>query len=496
MCGLLGVYGNVERQKIIAALRSTAVRGKDSYGYWSLQVPKAKTFSTLESMQTSLQKEPPSPLVFFHSLHAIVGFVPQPLIDPATGSALIANLELYNWKELAIKYNVNVKNDAELLLKLLLTQGIKILDELDGDYAFSFFSKDRIILARDLMGVKPLCYAQTTEGFAFASERKALAALGLPSSQLNELDPCTVLTYILKTKKVTVKRRRFYSLDKKQMKNYEKTAEDSLLQELEAKLTAAVAKRTDGVDHLGILFSGGIDSTVLAMICKKLGKKPILYTAGIDYGGRPIPDLVAAEEVARFLKLPLKKNVISLAEAPAVLKNVMRIIETDDVMKVGVATPFALAATLAQRDKLKVILSGLGSEELFAGYERHQVALQQEQDVNAVCIAGLREMWQRDLYRDDLIMMAHQLELRVPFLDHALIMFSKDLPVRYKITDIQKKIILRKVALTLGLPIVFAERKKLGAQYGSNVDKALEKLAKSDGMAYKHEYLEKLGKSS
>lgn len=493
MCGILGIYGSIEQQKLAAALHLTSVRGKDCYGYWFQQLSEVKTFSSLEKMQTALQKESLHPLVFFHSLHAVVGFVPQPLFDPATGSSLIANLEIYNWKELVEKYKIDAKNDAELLFRLLLTKGTAALDELDGDYAFAFFSKDKIILARDAMGVKPLCYAQMKEGFAFASERKALTALDLEGK---EIDPCTVLTYHTATKKITAKKRLFYTLDKKKIKTYENIVEENVIVELEAKLTAAVAKRIASVDRVGILFSGGIDSTMLAMLCKKLGKKPLLYTAGIDYGGRPIPDLVAAEEVAKFLKLPLKKNIISLAEAPAVLKSVMEIIETDDVMKVGVATPFALASILAQKDKLKVMLSGLGSEELFAGYERHQVALQQKQDVNAVCLAGLREMWQRDLYRDDLIMMYHQLELRVPFLDHGLIMFAKDLPVKYKINGLQKKIILRKAALKLGLPAVFAERKKLGAQYGSNVDKALEKLAKSEGMAYKHDYLKKLWKNN
>ncbi|PIN68614.1 ATP-binding protein, partial [Candidatus Woesearchaeota archaeon CG11_big_fil_rev_8_21_14_0_20_43_8] len=102
---------------------------------------------------------------------------------------------------------------------------------------------------------------------------------------------------------------------------------------------------------------------------------------------------------------------------------------------------------------------------------------------------GLKEIHSRDMYRDDVIMMHHGLELRLPFLDTKLIAFALSIPPMYKIVGDVKKAILREAAMELGLDHDIAYRKKLAAQYGSNFDKALIKLAKKNGFDKKGEYL-------
>ena len=91
--------------------------------------------------------------------------------------------------------------------------------------------------------------------------------------------------------------------------------------------------------------------------------------------------------------------------------------------------------------------------------------------------------------------MAHTVELRLPFLDYDLIRFALSIPEKYKLNKEQNKIILREVAQRIGVPSSFASRKKIAAQYGSNFDKALEKLAKKNGWTSKKEYLQKLNSS-
>ncbi len=489
MCGIFGIFGkNIDVKKAEEEFSKIIHRGKDAIG--KIVVPDK---------------------ILFHCLHAVVNHVNQPITSNA--SLFMANCEIYNWKEVAAKYNFTARNDAELIFLLLEKEGIAVLDELDGGYAFFYQKGNGVYLGRDLIGEKPLCYVFTEDVFAFASEAKALEGYGA----VQHLAPTQSLLYNIKKHILKSTERNFFSLPSETKQNKE-----TILKELETKLLSAVKKRIEALDHFGILFSGGIDSTVLAFLCKTLGKKFTCYTAAFHDGNtREAPDLLQAQAVAKELCFPLKTIVLDLEQTETAVKKVVRIIETTDVMKVGVALPFYFAAQEAHGQR--VLISGLGSEELFAGYQRHldivnsgnYVKLQngihgidnsaicniisginniwkKKGNVNEECLRGLSQLWERDLYRDDLVTMAQTIELRLPFLDHDLIRFALSIPASYKITTEQNKIILRELAVRLGIPEEIAQRKKIAAQYGSNFDKALEKLAKKAGCKTKKEYLENL----
>ena len=150
-------------------------------------------------------------------------------------------------------------------------------------------------------------------------------------------------------------------------------------------------------------------------------------------------------------------------------------------MKLSVACTFWFACARAERDGVRCLFSGLGSEELFAGYERHR----QSTEPNKECLAGLRKMHERDLYRDDVITMHHGIELRLPFLDRALVSYALKVPAKYKIVPddtgkpVDKKI-MRDAAILLGVPSNVAFRPKKAAQYGSWIMKQLMRLAKRE----------------
>ncbi len=460
MCGIFGLFEkNIDKEQAQHSFDMIAHRGKDAFG-------------KIEEKERLL----------LHCLHAVVGNVKQPLV--LGSSVFMTNCEIYNWKQLNTQYKLNAKNDAELLFLLLEKKGLACLDELDGVYAFFYQKEDVVYLARDLIGEKPLCYVYDHTIFAFASEGKALVSYG--KSQF--LLPTEILVYDVKTHKLKKEQHPVFTLPKET-----KDSKEKIVSALEEKMIEAVAKRTHGLSNFGILFSGGIDSTFLAFISKKLGKKFTCYTAAFADGNtRDAPDLVQAQDVAQQLGFSLKTKILSLDETEKAVKEVVRIIETTDVVKVGVALPFYVCAKMAAADGCKVLLSGLGSEELFAGYQRHLDVLKENGDVNAECLRGLSLLWDRDLYRDDLVTMAHTVELRLPFLDYALIRFALAVPVKWKITEQQNKIILRDVAQKLGISQEIASRKKIAAQYGSNFDKALEKLAKKNGCGSKKEYLKSL----
>jgi diphthine-ammonia ligase len=462
MCGIIGVFNHLKAKDIVKkGLKAMKNRGKDG--------------SNIKCFKEDC---------IGHNLHAIVDIVQQPI--EYQGKFLIANCEIYNWKELNEKYKFNAKNDAELLLKLINKKGIneiaKTLNELDGVYAFCYIDNDNIILTRDIIGEKPIWYSHS-DFFAFASEKKALTINNIYDSV--ELNPRKILVYNLKKNKIKYIDKPFFKIKPEHKESLKQIKEKviSLIKE-------SIKKRlTD--KKVGVLFSGGIDSVFIAYILKKMKIDFTCYTAGVDEKGMETPeDIIYAKKAAKELGFKLKILKADLKQTEKLIKDIVPLIETTNVVKVGVALPFYLACKQAKKDKVKVIFSGLGSEEIFAGYERHMNC----NNVNNECISGLLKMYERDLYRDDVVTMANSIELRLPFLDLKLIEYALKIPAKYKINSEQKKIILRMCADDLGIKKEFTTRKKKAAQYGSKFDRAIEKLAKKNKFKYKADYLNSLAK--
>ena len=252
-----------------------------------------------------------------------------------------------------------------------------------------------------------------------------------------------------------------------------------------SSLFSAMKKRTSKLKKFGILFSGGIDSSLIALIAKNQNCDFICYSVGLENS----KDLTSAEEVAVNLGLKLKTKVISLKEAEGTIKKVVKILrENANVVNVGVASVVFSAAENAKNDKINILFSGLGSEEIFAGYQRHKAA----KDINEECWNGLKTMWGRDFKRDYLIAKALKIKMLTPFLDEEVIKSAMQIPGEWKIKGDVVKYVLREAAVEIGLLKEFAFRKKLAAQYGSNFDKAIEKLARKNGFKYKKDYLDSL----
>jgi len=262
---------------------------------------------------------------------------------------------------------------------------------------------------------------------------------------------------------------------------------DDIVNELKELVVDSVKKNIPN-SRFGILFSGGVDSTTIAKVCKNLGKEFICYTAALSENGMSeAEDLIYAKKVAKKLGFKLKVKTINVKETEKYIKKILKIIKEPNVVKVGVALPFYVAYEIALKDKVKVMFSGLGSEELYAGYERHLKV----KNINKECFNGLMQMYDRDLTRDVMVAKSLGIDLRVPFLEKELIEYSLRIPAKFKLNKEQNKIILREVAFELGLGD-FAWRKKRAAQYGSKFDRAIGKLAKKNGFKYKKEYLESL----
>ncbi len=473
MCGIIG-YFNFEDavSRSEKTLECINYRGRDTFG-----------FANEHELKISQRIQYASKNVMGHCLHALNDFVPQPLLEKNV--VFVANCEIYNWKDLDKDNKYYSRNDAQVLFRHVLRKGLTGLDDLDGVYAFAMWNKSegKVILARDIIGEKPIWYYfnPVSGSFAFASEKKALKEVGLEEVYVRELNPRLVLEYDVNSKSLKDAERKFF--DTKELN----LSKEKFIEKTEQLLINSIKKRISKDNKLGLLFSGGIDSTFLALILKKLNVEFTCYIAVLDHPEfKESQDLIWAKNVAKELDLDLKIKTIKLDDVPKYLKKVLPIIEDNNVVKAGVALPFFLSAQEAKKDGVRILFSGLGSEEIFAGYERHKNSLK----INEECLSGLRKMYERDLYRDDCITMFNTIELRLPFLDKELVEFSLRIPDKYKIIGDRNKIILREVAVHLGLKEEFAERKKKAAQYGSNFDKAIEKLAKKE-KKNKSEYLKK-----
>jgi len=229
--------------------------------------------------------------------------------------------------------------------------------------------------------------------------------------------------------------------------------------------------------RVGVLFSGGVDSTALLACCVKLGLPVIALTAAYVAGSSDPPDRGAAAAAAAALGVELRvAEICDLAEIEAALASLAMSVVDMDVVKAGVALTTHFACRLAAEAGCTIVLSGGGSEELLAGYARHAA---RPDDATLLGESGLRSLYHRDLQRDHAAATAHGLELRHPFLHNAVSAYAHALPVKLKLAHGTEKRALR-LALEkhLNVPPEFAARPKWAAQYGSRFHFALQKLAK------------------
>ena len=237
----------------------------------------------------------------------------------------------------------------------------------------------------------------------------------------------------------------------------------------------------------GILFSGGVDSSLISFVSKQLKCNFTCYTVGIEGSD----DIIWAQQAAKEYNFNFRYKILTLDEFEIVLKETIRILNDADIVKASVGSVLYAAGKIAAADGNNILFGGLGSEELFAGYKRHEDVLGKN-DFEALhneCWNGLKNMWKRDLTRDFAIAKKLNLELRTPFLDKDLIKAAMNVHPMLKIDKDNKKIILREAAEFLRLKKEFAWRKKQAAQYGSNFVNGIEKLAKRKGFKMKKDYL-------
>ena len=236
-------------------------------------------------------------------------------------------------------------------------------------------------------------------------------------------------------------------------------------------------------EEIGLAFSGGVDSSLLARVCKDLGKNVTLLTVGVSTQ----TDIDISRQVSKALGLKLLHELIPLEELEDGLSTVLELIEYDRIVRLENCVCFFYVFRLASKHGLDTVLSANGLDELFCGYHIYRSHFGDEEAMTNL-MKTLVETATKDKKQIDKISALFDIEYACPFLSTSFINFAMKTPLHLKIRsedDELRKHILREVALEVGVPRSAALRPKKAFQYSSGTHKAIMKLAKKKGFTKK-----------
>jgi asparagine synthase (glutamine-hydrolysing) len=396
----------------------------------------------------------------------------QPFAN-ATGDVwLVGNGEVYNHEQVRATLApapFATRSDNEVALHLLDERGPAALDELEGMFAFLVAGEDgRFIAARDPVGIKPLYWAQREDVVRFASEIAAFAPAWMPHVEAFPPGCHWTPDGGLERYASAVPDSGEGAPAARAVWSAAAEPPEEALDATRRILAVSVERQMMGDVPVGVFLSGGLDSAIVAAIAARhlapLGERLKTFAVGTQDSA----DLLAARVVARHIGSEHHERVYDAREAVRALPAVVRAIEHFDPSLVRSAVPnFLLAEMTAQH--VKVVLTGEGADELFAGYEYLRgfgdpVALQGEL---MRTVHGLHNL---NLQRCDRVTMAHGLEARVPFLDRQVIAFAFGLPMAWKLSapgELEKRLLRRAFSGSLPDEILWREKAEFGDGSGA-----------------------------
>ena len=470
MCSIVGLQGNFKGNDIVKMLKASKNRGPDSSG---VCLDKIYTDIDLDEFSDDNGYE----IAFGHNLLSIYDLNErvsrtQPISND--NLTLVFNGEIYNFRTMKnflnkVGVEEEITSDSEILLYLIdfyakkmdLLKAVQAAIRLiDGDYAFAVYDGENLAIARDPLGVKPLFYSQNNDIKGFASTRQSLKEVGF--TDIDTLKPEHILY-------------NWEDISPSQA-IYEKIF-DGDVAKIDKMLRLSVIKRVEGLRELGVIFSGGLDSSYLALLLKEISENIPLKVKLYAVGAEGSKDVEAAIYASKFLNMDLEICEVTEELVREALPQVVKAIGDDNLMKVGVGLTTYFATKMVADDGIKVAFSGQGADELFGGYKRYLKSFV-DGTLNYDLRVDMSNMYHVNLERDDACSMLNGVELRLPFLDKTLVELVLNIPDNKKIVsmhDDMRKSILRKLAFEEGLDYEIAYRPKKAAQYGTGIDKILRK---------------------
>jgi len=452
MCGIAGAYQGNSHRTVNQMVKQLKHRGPDGDGV--MPTPEA---------------------TLGHTRLAIVDVAGghQPLQD---GDAWIAfNGEIYNYMDLRRHQlkgqGFNTRSDTETVLRLYQRFGSKSVEMLDGMFAFAISWQGELFLARDPLGIKPLYYGRKDGGLHFASEVKALSLI---TDDIREFPA----GYWYHSKKGW---QQFYCVEcSLQDGSPDFESEADAIHAIRESVQEAVHKRLMSDVPLGVSLSGGLDSSIIAMVASQETPGLHSFVVGVEDG----EDLEAAQLMADELGTQHHEYIYTEKDMLEVLPDVVYFLESFDSALVRSAIPNYMLARMAS-DYVKVMLTGEGADELYAGYSYLQ-RFETPDDLQEELIYITEALHNTNLQRGDRMSMAHGLEARVPFLDVDSVSMALSIPPEWKLQKDGRpaKDLLRRAYKGL-LPdeIVYRPKMKFSKGAGSSdllAERAEEKISDSD----------------
>jgi asparagine synthase (glutamine-hydrolysing) len=388
MCGIAGVISAdgsesgsaAVEQAVRHMMAAMAHRGPDDAGY----------------LQTSIGGEPIAVCGLGFRRLAIMDLSPlghQPMIDQASGNAIIFNGEIYNAPDLREQLRgrgvvFTSTSDTEVLLQSLTVWGDAALARLDGMFAFAFYesASRRLLLARDPLGIKPLYIGRTRGALVFASEIRAVLASGLVPTDLDPAGIATTLAYGAPQDPLTIHRfirsfpsascqwlddrvlhaddagsrpRRYWSFPPSLREAHESAAVATVRERLEE----SVRRQCVADVPVGVFLSAGIDSGAIAALAASAGFASTTFTVGFDAPGADDERAVAAQTAA-FVGAVHHEIVVT---DEVLLTRWREWLAAADRPSIDGFNTFVVSRAVRERG-IAVALSGLGSDEFFGGY--------------------------------------------------------------------------------------------------------------------------------
>ncbi|MBW3601317.1 MAG: asparagine synthase B [Actinobacteria bacterium] len=384
----------------------------------------------------------------------------QPLSTPDGRLHLVGNGEIYNHAALGCalsRERFSSESDNEVALHLFDQYGPAALADMRGMFALCIGGDDgRFLAARDPVGVKPLYWARREGRVVFASELRAYDPDWRGDVELfppgHYWTPAEGLV-------------RFASISRHEPDGAwagDGEPGSAVLGRIRETLESAIRRRMMADVPVGVLLSGGLDSSLVAVVAAEHARRAGMTLRTFAVGTPTSPDLAAARGVARLLGSEHHERVYTAEEAVDVVEEVVAAIESYEPSLVRSAVPNFLLAELAATH-VKVVLTGEGADELFAGYEYLRGV--DDEALHTELRRTVEGLHKLNLQRCDRVTMAHGLEARVPFLDLDVIALGLSLPVEWKIaSDGRMEKHLLRTAFEDALPEEILWRRK--AQFG------------------------------
>ena len=245
------------------------------------------------------------------------------------------------------------------------------------------------------------------------------------------------------------------------------------ISELVQELQIAI-KDTISEQKIGIAFSGGVDSTLLAKLCIDLGYDVTLLTIGFENSH----DILFAKKINEITKLPHKIYEIEENSFKDISSKIKTKINTDNLSWNENCIAFYYVSQLAQIHNLNIVITANGIDELFCGYNAYRDAIKEGENTVQELMDSKLENELKMMKAVNSISSEFGITLLQPFLSERFIKYAKKIPVDNKIKnseDLVRKHIIRKAALQVNVPEISANQRKKALQYGSQIHKALIK---------------------